>query len=185
MRVLRLVIIGVIGSLLLTIGVVKHDDIAIYSYQKYTGFITDAEAQDIYGKIVRATGQSGSIPQTLHISNLDIINAYTTTEGITIYRSLLNMMTKDELALVLGHEVAHFVLGHVFLPEETQTKDAIRIEEMQADKYGAVLAIRAGYNVCEGRDFFRMLNAAYGDNQDQDHPDFAFRYDQLNLNCGG
>lgn len=185
MRVLRSVLLGVAGGLLLTVGTVKCNDAVNYMYQVSSGVITDAEAQDIYGKIVRATGQGGGIPQTLNISNLNIINAYTTTEGITIYRGLLNMMTKDELALVLGHEVSHFVLGHVFLPPATQTKDNIRIEEMQADKYGAVLAIRAGYNVCDGRAFFKMLNATYGDNQDQDHPDFAFRYDQLNLNCEG
>ncbi len=184
MRLLKVVAVGIIGGLLLTIGVVQSNMVLDSIYQTVSGKITDAEAQDIYNQVVRATGQGGAVPSTLRIDPAGVINAYTTSDGITVYRGLLNIMTKDELALVLGHEVAHFVLGHVFLPIENQTKDNIRIEEMQADKYGAFLAQRAGYSVCQGREFFRMLNRMYGDNQDQDHPDFAFRYDQLDINCG-
>lgn len=178
MRLLKLALLGVVGSLLLTVGIVRYDDIAY----KISSKVTDAEAQDIYGEVVRATGQGGIVPP-LTISNQGIVNAYTTSEGVVLYRGLLEKLNKDEIALVLGHEVSHFVLGHVSF-NAPLTVAQIRIDEMQADKYGAVLMMRAGYNICEGRKFFLILNMLYGDNMDQDHPDFAFRYDQLNINCG-
>lgn len=185
MRLLTLGLVGVLGGLLLTVGVVREYDINKYIQHKVSGVITDAEAQVIYSEVVKASGQSGLLPSTLTIKNSGTVNAYTTIYGVTIYRGLLVQLNKDELALILGHEVAHFLLGHVFLPAETQTKENIRVEEMQADKFGAFLAMRAGYNVCKGREFFTMMNSSYGDNMDQDHPDFAFRYSQLNISCGG
>jgi predicted Zn-dependent protease len=183
MRVLRSTLIGIAGGLLLTVGTVKGYDITTALYTTVGGQITDAEAQEIYGKVVRASGQSNTMPQ-MAIDESTQVNAYTTSSGIVVFRGLLNRVNKDELALVLAHEAAHFLLGHVFLTY-TPTKDQIRVEEMQADKYGAFLALRAGYDVCEGRKFFKDFSRLYGDNQDQDHPDFAFRYDQLDINCGG
>jgi Zn-dependent protease with chaperone function len=42
------------------------------------------------------------------------VNAYADGEKIVVYRGLLNFMPKDEdLALVLAHETAHNVMGHV------------------------------------------------------------------------
>lgn len=139
----------------------------------------DDEVKDIYAKIQKATGEGDDYP--LFILNDDTINAYATSEGVHIYRGLIKQLDNvDELALVLGHETSHIMLGHVF---RTDNQDiwAIRKMELQADKYGAFLAQRAGYDICNGRLFFTLLKNEFGDSQDQDHPDMAYRYDQVTL----
>ncbi len=78
--------------------------------------------------------------------------------------------------------MSHYLLGHVFMRGHQDIME-IRREELQADKYGAFLMLRAGYDICKGRTMFVTFKDMFGDTQDQDHPSLAFRIDQLNLNC--
>jgi len=62
----------------------------------------------------------------------------------TIYidaRSPAALGTNNERAMILGHEWAHVALGH------TSKIRLSRIEEDQADCVGAVVAVRAGYEI--------------------------------------
>lgn len=63
--------------------------------------------------------------------------------------------------------------------EETK----IMVLEANADKMGAVYVMKAGYDVCEGREFFKRLLQNNGDYLGGDHPGFAYRYSELNIGC--
>ena len=65
----------------------------------------------------------------------------------------------DELAAVLGHEMAHAVLGHS--NRRSAGEELERLEEM-ADYYGVLFAGRAGYAVEVAPRFWSKLNASYG-----------------------
>ena len=144
---------------------------------------SEAQIMAIYQKVCAASGQCDIVPG-IRVVDSPIINAYCTQNGITLFTGLLNkMQNEDEIALIIGHEMSHYLLGHVFRTGP-DTVSGIRIMEMQADKYGAILMMRAGYDICKGRVFMRDMLHMYGDNQDEDHPDFAFRFNQLNVNCG-
>jgi membrane-associated protease RseP (regulator of RpoE activity) len=77
--------------------------------------------------------------------------------------------TDDELALVLGHELAHHVLGHRGWHEaetrgrQTQTVPALSGTtggpERQADRVGLYLAARAGFDSSIGPTFWRRFGA--------------------------
>ena len=77
--------------------------------------------------------------------------------------------TDDELALVLGHELAHHVLGHRGWHEaetrgrQTQTVPALSGAaggaERQADRVGLYLAARAGFDTSVGPAFWRRFGA--------------------------
>ncbi|TPW05086.1 MAG: hypothetical protein FD125_858 [bacterium] len=77
--------------------------------------------------------------------------------------------TDDELALILGHELAHHVLGHRGWHEaetrgrQTQTVPALTETsggaERQADRVGLYLAARAGFESSIGPAFWRRFGA--------------------------
>jgi membrane-associated protease RseP (regulator of RpoE activity) len=88
--------------------------------------------------------------------------------------------TDDELALVLGHELAHHVLGHRQWHEaeargrQTQTVPALSDtpggNERQADRVGLYLAARAGFDTTIAPAFWRRFGAY----------DWRVRYPQWN-----
>lgn len=147
------------------------------------------KVNQIYRELVRVSGEADVFP-SLQIIRSDDINAYsyydslTETSGIVILTGLLDTVkSEDQIALILAHEMAHYTLGHIY--KGSPTKDEIRQMELQADKYGAFLMLKAKYDICEGREFFTWLNNLTGDYANADHPSNAYRYDQLNVNCGG
>lgn len=103
----------------------------------------------------------------------------------------------DELAFALGHEVAHIALGHnvtkyqlTHLPamEDTPEKAMLqavrasfsRLHELDADRYGALYAVRAGYKFSASLEALRKLAATYGvEAEDAEHPSFSMRIERL------
>jgi hypothetical protein len=73
----------------------------------------------------------------------------------------------DHLALVVGHELAHNILGHV-------GRDGGPELEAEADYMGAYLAARAGYDVRDAEAVFRELGLLFfyaaGPNARRSHP---------------
>ncbi len=138
--------------------------------------------QDIYSQVIVATGQTqDALP--LEISDNPTVNAYNDGTRIVIFQGLINYTkSDDEIALVLGHEIAHGTLHHL---KELNTNDVNKVAELEAnaDKMGAVYMMKAGYNVCKGREFFHRLLQSYGNALGQNHPDFSYRYDELNVQC--
>lgn len=80
----------------------------------------------------------------------DHVNAHVDGETIIITTGLLRFVeSDDELAAVVGHELAHRVLGH--------RRSRLRSRERAADYLGVYLAARAGYDPAAAADFVRRL----------------------------
>jgi hypothetical protein len=153
---------------------------------------SDDKVREIYKQLVAASGQSqDALP--LYIDDSMIDNAYNDGTRIVIYRWLINHAGSwDEVALVLGHEIAHGMLGHLNehmpIPEQIPhdgmgDSDYIAVLEANADKLGALYTLKIGYSVCEGRNLFKYWKQENGNALGQDHPDYSYRYDELNINC--
>lgn len=137
--------------------------------------------QDIYTKLVIATGRSGEVP-TLIIVDEPVVNAYTDGFTVVIYQGMLDTAINDDaIALILGHEIAHVLLGHTLLGPVTPVEQQKR--EAMADIVGAFYMMKAGYDVCSGREVWKNILVKYGDNMGGDHPDHAYRYSELNVQC--
>jgi predicted Zn-dependent protease len=74
---------------------------------------------------------------------MDNIDAYSEGERIVVYSGLLRFLeSDDELAVILGHELAHGLLDAGLDPAAA---------EREADRVGLYLAALAGYDVAVAR----------------------------------
>lgn len=112
------------------------------------------------------------------------LNAHADSRRIRISRAMIDLATDDsELALVLGHELAHVVLGHTRRDIFDRVNSAFhagieRDDERHADYVGLYLVARAGYNVRRAVTLWRRMGAVQpgiiiGSNT---HPGTAERY---------
>lgn len=111
----------------------------------------------------------------------DDLNAHANGGRLFISTALAGFAANDdELALILGHELAHHVLGHRAWSDADGTArwtndGVLRVEagsggaERQADRVGLYLSSRAGYDPAVAAPFFRRLAAS----------DWRFRYPQI------
>jgi len=152
-------------------------------YSNWSQDAQDAKIQAIYHQIVVSTGQTQeALPLVIDDSLIE--NAYNDGTKVVIYRGLINhAKTWDEIAMVLGHEVAHGMLWHLKMPLDQLTDDQVSVLEANADKMGAFYMMKAGYNVCEGRQLFKYWKEQNGNALGQNHPDYSYRYDELNVGC--
>lgn len=93
---------------------------------------------------------------------------------ITITTALMDFARDDdELAMIIGHEMAHNVLGHRAILAGAGIKGGlsshfgkaaarIRATEMEADRWGAFFAARAGYAADAGPRFFARFGRSHG-----------------------
>ena len=132
---------------------------------------------EVYSKIRLYTGQPNVEIQVIDDPQ---INAWTDGKDITFTTGILNFFDNnvDALAIVVAHETAHVMLGHV---SDTTGRFTTAQMEGQADKMGAYLMLMAGYDVCKGKDFFTNLQKS-GDGDFADpsiyaspHPSYAYR----------
>lgn len=143
----------------------------------------------VYAKLVAQTGQTqDTLP--LRIVVRDTVNAYNDGNQIVIFTGLAKTLKNDdEIALVLGHEIAHGMLGHLSdnppltIHQGMAQNDYIAVLEGSADKMGAVYMIKAGYDICKGREIFKRWYLEEGNFIGMNHPDNAYRYEELNLGC--
>ncbi len=145
-------------------------------YVKPAARITTAQVREVYAKLVINAGESGIPP--LNIVQDDTVNAWTDGDSVTITSGILDTMTNlDEVALVLSHEIAH-AMNH----DPSRTDQDTVLVEAHADKMGAFLMMKAGFDICKGRQMFVKFEQLYGDTAlVVDHPGFAYRADQLNM----
>ncbi len=126
--------------------------------------------------------KSGSINiPPLVISKSNVVNAWTDGSNVFITTKFLEIMNNNEnmIALVLGHEIAHVMLDHVYMPDGIMDP---RDKEAQADKLGAFIALRAGFDVCDGSKFYLLMESRDGDfAASSSHPSYAYRYSQIQL----
>lgn len=72
----------------------------------------------------------------------------------------------DEIAIILGHELSHFV---------NRDNGSTPSREYRADQQGVVMAHRAGYNVCSGVAIVKRFN----DKASKTHPSSLDRWNKL------
>lgn len=190
---MRITILSILTGLLLSLYLVDYNkeykleqqDILVHHPSK----ARNLKVFNIYNQLQSTTGQSQDrLP--LYIVQSSEENAYVSEDYVVIYTGLLdNALNWDEVALVLGHEIAHYNLGHLNkqLPVNKHNKmglnDYIAVLEANADKLGAFYALKAGFNVCLGREIFKRWREARGNAIGQEHPDYSYRYEELNLQC--
>lgn len=121
-------------------------------------------ARDVYYKIGRANGIS--LPQLVLVYSTDV-NASTDGRKVYINSAMLSFVNNEaEIAMVLGHELAHYRLRH---------RRSTPGNEYAADRLGASYMHNAGYNICRGARVIKRFN-----NEDSDtHPASRKRYRRL------
>jgi predicted Zn-dependent protease len=138
--------------------------------------------QSIVGRLAQAVAldQPGVVFQVKVIDSGEV-NAFCIPGGfIYVYTGLIKHLDShhkdapdDALAVVLGHEIAHAALRHglkdwaaskdfreVLKDQETFQKTLLacsRTQELEADRYGALYATRAGYRFTIAIDVFRAF----------------------------
>lgn len=112
------------------------------------------------------------------------LNAHATSRNLSISRPMVDLAaTADQLALVLGHELAHAVLGHTVRDFGDRLARAFdhgrdKDDERQADYVGLYLAVRAGFDANQAITLWRRMGIAQPQiiQGDQVHPGTAERY---------
>lgn len=91
------------------------------------------------------------------------INAYATGKTITVTSGMMNFVeTDEELALIIGHELAHNTMSHIrksitnYILSGMATRYT-RPFESEADYVGMYYMVRAGYNPDNVEDVWRRL----------------------------
>jgi len=121
------------------------------------------------------------------------VQAYSIPGGtICVTAAMARLLDDDELAFVLGHEVAHLALRyHAYRmrlqealdggPKKTRRLLAElqsrfdREAEMEADKYGALYAVRAGFRFSATHAALEKMEASGGPHHDEAHPVYGDR----------
>jgi Zn-dependent protease with chaperone function len=116
-------------------------------------------------RMYHADGGEGPCLPSFALSASGRINGHSRAGHITFTRGATTRLTADEFALLAGHEIAHWYLGH------TGEGDAAtrRAAELAADRLGAQLACQAGYDVAKGAAVFRFMSKS------RVHPERAVR----------
>lgn len=115
------------------------------------------------------------------------VNAYADGRNITVTTGMMAFVESDEeLALIVGHELAHNTMGHIrktivnFILSGLATRYT-RPFESEADYVGLYYARRAGYEIDGVEAFWRRLAKAEPRNvgRAKTHPTFPDRYLRL------
>lgn len=124
----------------------------------------------------------------IHLVNDDAVNAFADGSRVAITTGMMRFVNKDEeLALVIGHEIAHNALGHIdkklghilfgtlfdILAATTLGVDTQGVFgrlgahvfskefEAEADYAGLYIVARAGYDITDAANFWRRMAMEY------------------------
>lgn len=127
-------------------------------------------------------------------ANSPIVNAATDGQSVLVMRGLVNLLSRDEeLALVVGHELGHNVLGHfargralghqaAYANPRGPQLASLRAFEREADYVGVYFVALAGYDYMAAIESSRRM-AAIGppppDRANSTHPSQNERYQIL------
>jgi len=79
------------------------------------------------------------------------------------------VQNKDQLAVIIGHEFGHVILGH------TMSDGHKAEDEYHADMVGMLLAHKAGYSLCGMDKFWRAMGENYMSLHTGSHPNVFIR----------
>lgn len=96
-------------------------------------------------------------PTVFRLIESDELNAWASPDGsVNITTADLKILTRPELALILGHELAHIQFN------DTHHSLGGTVQEDRADHYGMYYAENIGYSRCKQAYFFLRLYRLYG-----------------------
>lgn len=203
----------------------KKDEAKYEEYAKLLGkkhskyYTTQADAEDFYQvyrvaeKLIRANKLDYMNWRIAIKKNVDDVNAYTDGSNlIVLYTSIFDTFSNNEdaLAMVIGHEMGHALLGHskrgdqLLAKMERQREKAMygnyvsaiayqgmkrkylidsKNMEYAADVEGAKLAMHAGYNLSGCNDVLNFLSLSdIGRDYRRTHPNSEKRIENLREN---
>jgi predicted Zn-dependent protease len=110
------------------------------------------------------------------------VNAYADGRHVIVTTGIASLSrSRDEIAFVIAHELAHNILGHASAGHEHGifgSSEAIR-DEFQADSYAVRLMAKAGYDPAGGISFLRNARRRLWWNVSLTHPGFTRRIDNV------
>ncbi len=183
MRIIKGTSVIIAASFAVAVGAYIYNQGQIDKTNKHIHTLN--QIQTIFDKLAVNSGTTHILP--LIVLKTPMANAWTDGKNITITTGLLNIINgnDDELAMVLGHEMGHVInydLEHGAMEMILNYQIDNRYKEAAADKMGAYIMMRAGFNECNGYSIMMKFKEAFGDDAGAEgHPDNAFRADQLNL----
>ncbi len=125
-----------------------------------------------------------SCDYNLRLRNSTVINAFADGRNITMTTGMMDFVQSDsELALIIGHELAHNTMGHIrktvgnYILSFGATRHT-RPFESEADYVGLYYLVRAGYSPEGVESFWQRLStiAPKGISRAKTHPTFPDRY---------
>jgi hypothetical protein len=99
----------------------------------------------------RSDGTIGGCLPTFSVRRGGGINGSSLAGKIAFTTGAMARLSEDEFALLAGHEVAHYYLGH---------RNKALKNEIAADRLGAELACKAGFDPVAGSTLFRHLRSS-------------------------
>ena len=169
-----------------------------------------SRVEDITRRIVRVADKRKGIDIEVTVIDNDMVGAWAFPGGfIFVTKPLIDLCENDdELAVVLGHEIAHEVKGHVDEPLEKRVKDQYadllermgvvgkgfvaeysasdftdeikRQKELEADGYGILYTAMAGFDVSAAFPILAKLTADAGD-AGRSHPPIPDRQKAIQI----
>jgi hypothetical protein len=122
------------------------------------------------GRTLRLTLDSlPACPARVRLARSTQVNAFASERSVVMTTSMLNFVrSDDELAVVLGHELSHVILGHPATRDEDGILASLGIKanaiwrrEEQADRLGLRLMSAAGYRLSAAIPFWRRYLRRY------------------------
>lgn len=135
--------------------------------------------QDMYTRMARFSINNQEL-RGIYLLPVQEANAYANGFGNMYITTpfLLFMKNPDELAFIIGHEMAHIALGHTKPGNKADSREV----EYMADVYGLYLMQKAGYNPCNVPAFWKRLYEQGGiDIKTTSHPSHIQRAYYLQL----
>jgi hypothetical protein len=130
--------------------------------------VTFNQAKDVWARLQNVSG----FHVTLKYDSDPYSNAYTDGKAIYITDGMLkDCQNKAQIAMVLGHELGHFIKQH---PRNPETKAA----ELEADKIGFYYCKKM-YSKNSCLSFMTLMERLYGNEHDDVHPIWSYRKRQL------
>lgn len=99
----------------------------------------------------RPDGTEGACLPVFAVRRGSGINGWSLAGRISFSSAATIRLNRDEFALLAGHEIAHYYLGH---------KGSTKAAELAADRLGAELACKAGFDPVSGMTLFRHLRSS-------------------------
>ena len=138
-------------------GEIELEKQGIYALEKTDP--TYLRAKRLYDRVIEATHYRGVKGLKFEVYESDEVNAYATGGGhVAIFKGLLDRMKDNEVAYVIGHELAHNAASHPFENASTLKVNELarrdlrygyaeaftNVNEQEADRLGILYASLAG-----------------------------------------